>query len=155
MRARGQTNAMTEFAVRYNDQSPLENHHVATAWTILRSSGCELFEPLSPEQRRGVRKLMIASILSTDMTLHFALKNELDGVVLRNTDAETGSVAAALESDLDRTVLIKVQTSRTPNRDPNRDPNHSPHQKRSRNTNRALEPQPLCMAPELGPNPAP
>jgi hypothetical protein len=105
-------NAMTDLAIRYNDQSPLENHHIAVAWTILRSSGCELFDPLELDQTKTVRKLMIASILATDMTLHFSLKNELDGVVLRNTlgdnEDNASSEPKALESDLDRTVLLKV-----------------------------------------------
>mmetsp|Transcript_19452 Transcript_19452/g.25356 ORF Transcript_19452/g.25356 Transcript_19452/m.25356 type:complete len:367 (+) Transcript_19452:229-1329(+) len=101
-------NAMTDLAIRYNDASPLESHHIAVAWTILRSSGCELFDPLELDQIKTVRKLMIASILATDMTLHFSLKNELDGVVLRNTLGEETDEPKALESDLDRTVLLKV-----------------------------------------------
>ena len=78
-------NASTPLAVRYNDASPLENHHIAVAWTILRSAGCRLLEPLEDEAlRKRFRKLMITCILATDMTCHFALKEELDGVILRN-----------------------------------------------------------------------
>ena len=39
-----QKNAMTDLALRYNDASPLENHHCAVAWTILRTPGCEMFQ---------------------------------------------------------------------------------------------------------------
>ena len=35
-----------------------------------------------------MRKLMIKMILATDMTCHFGLKEELDGVVMRNSDLE-------------------------------------------------------------------
>ena len=108
-------NAMTFYAVRYNDQSVLENHHIAVAWTILRAPGCEVLDSLLPEQLKQVRKMMIASILATDMTFHFSLKGELDGVILRNARPAEAAEAESpvdkrrsLESDLDRTVLLKV-----------------------------------------------
>jgi hypothetical protein len=117
-------NALTPLAVTYSDQSPLENHHLAVLWAILRSPGCELLEPLAQDQLKAARKLTIATILATDMTFHFSLKSELDGVLLRNhkppnaaDDASGGSGSGsparpgsskALESDLDRLVLLKV-----------------------------------------------
>jgi len=119
-------NALTPLALTYSDQSPLENHHLAVLWSILRSSGCELMEPLANDQLRTARKLTIATILATDMTFHFSLKSELDGVLLRNHPANASDGAGlssgsssssssgsavevkALESDLDRLVLLKV-----------------------------------------------
>ena len=81
---------------------------------------------------------MIKMILATDMTCHFGLKDELDGVVMRNSDLEKEQEAAGsevttaagsateggsgggggvkrdklvetcLSSELDRTILLKT-----------------------------------------------
>jgi len=79
-----QINAMTDLALRYNDQSPLENHHCAVAWEILRDPACDIFSQLDEPQLRTVRKNFITCVMATDMTCHFSLKEELDGVILRN-----------------------------------------------------------------------
>jgi len=79
-----QINAMTDLALRYNDQSPLENHHCAVAWDILRDPACDLFNQLDEVQLRTVRKNFVTCVMATDMTCHFSLKEELDGVILRN-----------------------------------------------------------------------
>merc|ERR1719201_3051365 len=44
-----QINARTELAVRYNDMSPLENHHCAVSFKILSSPECNIFTNLSTE----------------------------------------------------------------------------------------------------------
>ena len=38
-----QVNARTELAIRYNDMSPLENHHCAVAFQILGNPECNIF----------------------------------------------------------------------------------------------------------------
>lgn len=50
-----QINAGTELAMRYNDQSPLENHHCATAFDILSHSEANPFEHLDANTRRRIR----------------------------------------------------------------------------------------------------
>lgn len=62
----------SELAIRYNDNSPLENHHCAVAFDLaLRSTtNCNIFEQLTPEAYTAIRSRMIASILSTDMKCH-------------------------------------------------------------------------------------
>ena len=56
-----QINARTELALRYNDISPLENHHCAVAFEILESKDCNIFQNLSREQFRKLREGMIRS----------------------------------------------------------------------------------------------
>ncbi|KAK5646919.1 hypothetical protein RI129_005383 [Pyrocoelia pectoralis] len=65
-----QINAKTELALRYNDISPLENHHCSVAFRILENEDCNLFHSFTSEAFKQVREGMIRSILATDMARH-------------------------------------------------------------------------------------
>nr|KAF6478290.1 phosphodiesterase 9A [Molossus molossus] len=65
-----QINARTELAVRYNDISPLENHHCAVAFQILAQPECNIFSNLQPDGFKQIRQGMITLILATDMARH-------------------------------------------------------------------------------------
>jgi len=73
---RGRNNAFEvvtrgELALRYNDASPLENHHCAQAFQLaMGSDERNVFQQFSADQYSAVRKRMIAGILSTDMKCH-------------------------------------------------------------------------------------
>ena len=57
-------------AITYNDTAVLENHHCATTFAILADHQCDVLETLRVDERRAVRKLMIAAIMATDMAAH-------------------------------------------------------------------------------------
>ncbi|XP_041378478.1 high affinity cGMP-specific 3',5'-cyclic phosphodiesterase 9A-like [Gigantopelta aegis] len=65
-----QINARTELALRYNDISPLENHHCSVAFEILEKQHCNIFRNLKRDEFRRVREGMIRCILATDMAKH-------------------------------------------------------------------------------------
>nr|XP_044606835.1 high affinity cGMP-specific 3',5'-cyclic phosphodiesterase 9A isoform X1 [Equus asinus] len=65
-----QINARTELAVRYNDISPLENHHCAVAFQILAQPACNIFSNVQPDGFKQIRQGMITLILATDMARH-------------------------------------------------------------------------------------
>uniref|UniRef100_A0A8C9D8J7 Phosphodiesterase n=1 Tax=Panthera leo TaxID=9689 RepID=A0A8C9D8J7_PANLE len=65
-----QINARTELAVRYNDISPLENHHCAVAFQILAQPECNIFTNVQPDGFKQIRQGMITLILATDMARH-------------------------------------------------------------------------------------
>nr|XP_005548660.2 high affinity cGMP-specific 3',5'-cyclic phosphodiesterase 9A isoform X1 [Macaca fascicularis] len=65
-----QINARTELAVRYNDISPLENHHCAVAFQILTEPECNIFSNIPPDGFKQIRQGMITLILATDMARH-------------------------------------------------------------------------------------
>ncbi|XP_067006021.1 high affinity cGMP-specific 3',5'-cyclic phosphodiesterase 9A [Anabrus simplex] len=65
-----QINAKTELALRYNDISPLENHHCSVAFRVLENPDCNIFKSLPPETFRQIREGMIRCILATDMARH-------------------------------------------------------------------------------------
>jgi hypothetical protein len=79
-------NAQTDLAIRYNDISILENHHCAQAFTLFKDPRIQMLSGMAPDLKRRVRKDMIAIILATDMSVHFALKAELDDCITRNKD---------------------------------------------------------------------
>ncbi|XP_056278561.1 high affinity cGMP-specific 3',5'-cyclic phosphodiesterase 9A isoform X3 [Pseudoliparis swirei] len=65
-----QVNARTDLAVRYNDISPLENHHCAVAFQIFSQPDCNIFSTFDPEAFKQIRQGAINLILATDMARH-------------------------------------------------------------------------------------
>jgi hypothetical protein len=63
----------SEKALRYNDRSPNENHHVAAAWGVLQRQECNFLASLCVEEARTLRKLVVDMVLSTDMVEHGTL----------------------------------------------------------------------------------
>ena len=74
---RYQINARTELAVRYDNRSPLENHHCTVTFDILSRPECDILAGLSDDhQREAVRKDLTLLILATDMAKHSDILNE-------------------------------------------------------------------------------
>ncbi|XP_021708719.1 high affinity cGMP-specific 3',5'-cyclic phosphodiesterase 9A isoform X2 [Aedes aegypti] len=65
-----QINARTELALRYNDISPLENHHCSIAFRLLEHPDCNIFRNMSKDLYKDVREGIIRCILATDMARH-------------------------------------------------------------------------------------
>lgn len=65
-----QINAQTELAVRYNNISPLENHHCAVAFQIFSQPDWNIFSNLDPDTLKQIRESTIMLILATDMARH-------------------------------------------------------------------------------------
>eukprot|EP01136_Pigoraptor_vietnamica_P033597 Opistho-1_new@96621 len=65
-----QVNARTELAIRYNDVSPLENHHCSVAFQIISEPAANVFENLDKDMYNKVRAGTIKCILATDMARH-------------------------------------------------------------------------------------
>jgi cAMP-specific phosphodiesterase 4/calcium/calmodulin-dependent 3',5'-cyclic nucleotide phosphodiesterase len=60
-------NSSNPKAVRYNDKSPNENHHLAAAFEVLQRPECNIFEHFEAKEFRHIRGLVIDLVLSTDM----------------------------------------------------------------------------------------
>ena len=52
-------NTSSELAIMYNDESVLENHHLAVAFKLLQNSDCDIFANLTRKQRQTLRKMVI------------------------------------------------------------------------------------------------
>ncbi|XP_029315174.1 high affinity cGMP-specific 3',5'-cyclic phosphodiesterase 9A [Cottoperca gobio] len=76
-----QINARTELALRYNDISPLENHHCAIAFEILEKTESNIFRNLSMNQYKRIREGIIKCILATDMTRHNDILNKFKSIL--------------------------------------------------------------------------
>ncbi|XP_055501256.1 high affinity cGMP-specific 3',5'-cyclic phosphodiesterase 9A-like isoform X2 [Leucoraja erinacea] len=63
-----QINARTELAVRYNDISPLENHHCAIAFKIFSQPKCNIFSNMDPEIAKQIRQLQMVLIKYCDIS---------------------------------------------------------------------------------------
>lgn len=51
--------ADSELALMYNDESVLENHHLAVGFKLLQGENCDIFQNLSKKQRQSLRKMVI------------------------------------------------------------------------------------------------
>ena len=65
-----QINAGTELALIYNDSSCLENFHCSKLFSIIKKDESNIFEKLSVNDFKNIRKRMISEILATDMFNH-------------------------------------------------------------------------------------
>jgi hypothetical protein len=67
-------NTFGKYAKLYNDQSVLENHHCTTTFDLLERS--ELIHCFKGEEFREFRKVIISSILGTDILKHASVMKE-------------------------------------------------------------------------------
>ncbi|KAL6765853.1 hypothetical protein V8C86DRAFT_2450563 [Haematococcus lacustris] len=65
-----------QLALLYNDRSPMENHHLTLAFTIMRQPGCHFMHGLPRADQVKLRKVMIDQVLATDMRSHFAIRSQ-------------------------------------------------------------------------------
>ena len=72
-----QINASSEMAITYNDNSCLENFHLAKLFKTIRKDETNIFEKLSSQDYKKIRKRMISEILATDMAIHGKVLNNI------------------------------------------------------------------------------
>ena len=68
-------------AIQYNDHSPLENMHLATAFSLMQKPANNFAEALSPQVRKELRRIIIAMVLATDNDRHFGMHGQLEALV--------------------------------------------------------------------------
>merc|ERR1712203_704109 len=74
-------NTSSELALMYNDESVLENHHLAVAFKLLQPKECDIFVSFNKKQRQTIRKMSIDMVLATDMSKHMSLLADLKTMV--------------------------------------------------------------------------
>ena len=72
-----QINSSSEMAITYNDSSCLENFHLAKLFKTIRKDETNIFEKLSLQDYKKIRKRMISEILATDMAIHGKVLNNI------------------------------------------------------------------------------
>ncbi|XP_045146262.1 cAMP-specific 3',5'-cyclic phosphodiesterase 4A isoform X4 [Echinops telfairi] len=98
-------NTNSELALMYNDESVLENHHLAVGFKLLQDENCDIFQNLSKRQRQSLRKMVIDMVLATDMSKHMSLLADLKTMV--ETKKVTSSGVLLLDNYADRIQVLR------------------------------------------------
>lgn len=65
-------------AIRYSDTSVLENHHLAAAFSLmLTHEENNIFENIPIDQFHEMRRIIISSVINTDLSKHFTLLTQM------------------------------------------------------------------------------
>jgi len=54
----------SDLALVYNDESVLENHHLAVAFKLLQQPDCDVFAVMSTKMHRNIRRMIIDIVRS-------------------------------------------------------------------------------------------
>lgn len=73
-----EVNSKSQLALRYNDKSVLEQHHAAVTFEILMDEDSNIFQGLTSEMSRDIRKLIITAIMGTDMSKHYSILTNIN-----------------------------------------------------------------------------
>ncbi|XP_020380379.2 cAMP-specific 3',5'-cyclic phosphodiesterase 4B-like [Rhincodon typus] len=98
-------NTNSELALMYNDESVLENHHLAVGFKLLQEENCDIFQNLPKRQRQSLRKMVIDMVLATDMSKHMSLLADLKTMV--ETKKVTSSGVLLLDNYTDRIQVMR------------------------------------------------
>ncbi|XP_061095504.1 cAMP-specific 3',5'-cyclic phosphodiesterase 4B isoform X2 [Conger conger] len=98
-------NTNSELALMYNDESVLENHHLAVGFKLLQEENCDIFQNLNKKQRQSLRKMVIDMVLATDMSKHMSLLADLKTMV--ETKKVTSSGVLLLDNYTDRIQVLR------------------------------------------------
>jgi len=99
-------NSSSELALMYNDESVLENHHLAVAFRLLlQKKDCDILENLGSKQRQTFRKMVIDMVFATDMSKHMNLLADLKTMV--ESKKVAGSGIMHLDNYTDRIQVLQ------------------------------------------------
>ncbi|XP_066548745.1 3',5'-cyclic-AMP phosphodiesterase 4B isoform X1 [Amia ocellicauda] len=98
-------NTNSELALMYNDESVLENHHLAVGFKLLQEENCDIFQNINKKQRQSLRKMVIDMVLATDMSKHMSLLADLKTMV--ETKKVTSSGVLLLDNYTDRIQVLR------------------------------------------------
>ena len=91
-------NALSDLAITYSDISCLENFHLAKLFKTLRKDETNIFEKLTTQDFKKIRKKMISEILATDMAIH--------GKVINNIRSKIPEYLLQQDNDSDKNTEV-------------------------------------------------
>ncbi|XP_003436946.2 cAMP-specific 3',5'-cyclic phosphodiesterase isoform X2 [Anopheles gambiae] len=106
-------NSSSELALMYNDESVLENHHLAVAFKLMQNDDCNILRNLPKKQRATFRKMVIDMVLSTDMSKHMTLLADLKTMVETKKVAISGNQNPGESRSSGSGVLLRLLDSYT------------------------------------------
>eukprot|EP00899_Mesostigma_viride_P028312 jgi/Mesvir1/8666/Mv02607-RA.2 len=91
-----------DLATIYNDQSPLENFHLAEAFHLLYTNEhCNFLKVLTTSQFVEFRRTVIAMVLATDLKQHFVAMDQFKARISQNIPWDA-------HKDSDRALLLQI-----------------------------------------------
>lgn len=100
-------NSSSEMALMYNDESVLENHHLAVAFQLLQSENCDILDNFSRAERQLFRKMVIEMVLATDNAKHMNILGSLKTMVETKKVADGGVKPVEAESFPEKMHVLK------------------------------------------------
>ncbi|GFR44852.1 hypothetical protein Agub_g6195 [Astrephomene gubernaculifera] len=111
-----------DLAFTYNDISPMENHHIAAAFKLMRQKEYNFIKKIPREKWVRLRRLLIDMVLATDMKQHFNILSKFQSklqVKLRSTNFAAPNLAhleapsyddplPISEDDADKSLVLQV-----------------------------------------------
>ena len=103
-----------ELALLHNDRSPLENMHCSVVYDVLSRPATNIFVNLTDKQWRDSRKIILGTILGTDMSHHFdqisktQLFLEVNGDDTAKFCSGQKDTIDALSEEKDRMFLMEI-----------------------------------------------
>jgi hypothetical protein len=110
-----QINSRSKHAIRYNDISVLENFHAATAFKVMQQERCEILASYSREEHAAVRRIMVNTILATDLAKHREYMDQCKGLFTgatpeKSPGAFAGKLQQLFEADGSNKMLVLSMT---------------------------------------------
>jgi len=88
-----QVNNQTEYALKYNDRSVLENMHLSSAFSRVmgehKDDTLNIFQDMKPEEATLCREMCIDTVLHTDSSKHFSIVSEIKCLRMKNSQDST------------------------------------------------------------------
>ncbi|XP_066916345.1 3',5'-cyclic-AMP phosphodiesterase 4C-like isoform X2 [Clytia hemisphaerica] len=100
-------NSSSEMALLYNDESVLENHHLAVAFQLMQGENCDILESFSKAERQQFRKMVIEMVLATDNAKHMNILGSLKTMVETKKLSEQSMRPVQLESTSEKMHVLK------------------------------------------------
>ena len=85
----------SELALLYSDQSVLEMHHLARAFSILAAPECAILATLPLDVRKDVRARIIGMVLATDLASNFTTINTFKTMLSEHNVVDPATTSAA------------------------------------------------------------
>jgi len=105
-----QINIRSKLALQYNDLSILENYHSFKTFSLMQQPGCNILQNFSDTDYNDFRKVVIKTILATDLSSHMEILSRFSSIV-SNFDRENQE-----HRELFAKILIKCADISNPTR---------------------------------------
>jgi len=95
-------------AIKYNDNSPLENHHLCASFNLLHRNEYNFLHNMERDTYRTLRTLMIDLVLATDMKRHFDILSQFQVSLSIRKDSSSSPTSSGDVSSGARNLWVRI-----------------------------------------------